>query len=25
MDVKKPENIDEYIGGFPNDIQEVLD
>jgi len=25
MDVKKPENIDEYIGGFPNDIQEVLE
>jgi uncharacterized protein YdhG (YjbR/CyaY superfamily) len=21
----KPENIDEYIGGFPNDVQEILE
>lgn len=25
MDVKKPENIDEYIGGFPSDIQKILE
>jgi uncharacterized protein YdhG (YjbR/CyaY superfamily) len=25
MDTKKPENIDEYIGGFPNDVQEILE
>lgn len=25
MDTRKPENIDEYIGGFPNDIQEILE
>lgn len=25
METKKPENIDEYIGGFPNDIQEILE
>lgn len=25
MEVKKPENIDEYIGGFPNDVQEILE
>ncbi|WP_281232555.1 iron chaperone [Flavobacterium gelatinilyticum] len=25
MEVKKPENIDEYIGGFPNEIQEILE
>lgn len=25
MEVKKPENIDEYIGAFPNDVQEILE
>ncbi|WP_456313069.1 iron chaperone [Pseudomonas shirazensis] len=25
METKKPENIDEYIGGFPNDVQEILE
>ena len=25
MDTKKPLNIDEYIGAFPNDIQEILE
>jgi len=25
MDIKKPENIDEYIGAFPNDVQEILE
>jgi uncharacterized protein YdhG (YjbR/CyaY superfamily) len=25
MQTKKPENINEYIGGFPNDIQEILE
>lgn len=25
MEVKKPENIDEYIGGFPNEVQEILE
>ena len=25
MDTKKPANIDEYIGAFPNDIQEILE
>ncbi|MCD0471556.1 iron chaperone [Flavobacterium sp. JAS] len=25
METKKPENIDEYIGAFPNDVQEILD
>lgn len=25
METKKPLNIDEYIGGFPNDIQEILE
>jgi uncharacterized protein YdhG (YjbR/CyaY superfamily) len=25
MDTKKPENIDEYIGAFPNDVQEILE
>ncbi|BFM41559.1 DUF1801 domain-containing protein [Flavobacterium sp. CFS9] len=25
METKKPENIDEYIGNFPNDVQEVLE
>ena len=24
METKKPANIDEYIGGFPNDVQEIL-
>ncbi|MFH6959058.1 iron chaperone [Flavobacterium aquidurense] len=24
MDIKKPSTIDEYIGGFPNNIQEIL-
>lgn len=23
--MKKPENINEYIGGFPNDVQEILE
>ncbi len=23
--MKKPENIDEYIGGFPNEVQEILE
>lgn len=25
METKKPENIDEYIGSFPNDVQEILE
>ncbi len=25
MEAKKPENIDEYIGAFPNDVQEILE
>lgn len=25
METKKPENIDEYIGGFPNNVQEILE
>lgn len=25
MDTKKPANIDEYIGTFPNDVQEILE
>jgi uncharacterized protein YdhG (YjbR/CyaY superfamily) len=25
MDTKKPANIDEYIGGFSNDVQEILE
>ncbi|WP_264530772.1 iron chaperone [Flavobacterium sp. N502540] len=25
METKKPQNIDEYIGSFPNDIQEILE
>ena len=25
MDIKKPKNIDEYIGGFDNDVQEILE
>ncbi|WP_374173485.1 iron chaperone [Flavobacterium tructae] len=25
METKKPENIDEYIGSFPNNVQEVLE
>jgi len=25
MDIKKPVNIDEYIGAFPNDVQEILE
>ncbi|KQB39566.1 iron chaperone [Flavobacterium aquidurense] len=25
METKKPENIDEYIGAFPNDVQEILE
>ena len=25
MEVKKPENIDQYIGAFPNDVQEILE
>ena len=25
MDIKKPLNIDEYIGTFPNDVQEILE
>lgn len=25
METKKPENIDEYIGTFPNDVQEILE
>ncbi|WP_264538427.1 iron chaperone [Flavobacterium sp. N1736] len=25
MDTKKPENINEYIGGFPNEVQEILE
>ena len=25
MDTKKPANINEYIGGFPNDVQEILE
>nr|WP_199002992.1 DUF1801 domain-containing protein [Flavobacterium sp. ASV13] len=25
MDTKKPENIDDYIGTFPNGIQEILE
>ncbi|MFG4005233.1 iron chaperone [Flavobacterium aquidurense] len=24
MDIKKPSTIDEYIGGFPNNVQEIL-
>ena len=25
METKKPKNIDEYIGAFPNDVQEILE
>ena len=25
MDIKKPENTDEYIGGFPSEVQEILE
>lgn len=25
MDIKKPADIDEYIGAFPNNIQEILE
>lgn len=25
MDIKKPQNIDEYIGAFPNEVQEILE
>ncbi|MDA6072338.1 DUF1801 domain-containing protein [Flavobacterium sp. AC] len=25
MDIKKPVDIDEYIGAFPNDVQEILE
>ena len=25
METKKPANIDEYIGAFPNDVQEILE
>ncbi|PBI90785.1 hypothetical protein BSF41_14820 [Flavobacterium sp. ACN2] len=25
METKKPENIDQYIGAFPNDVQEILE
>ncbi|MNQ94810.1 hypothetical protein D3C85_1103460 [compost metagenome] len=25
MDIKKPLNIDEYIGAFPNEVQEILE
>jgi len=25
METKKPKNIDEYIGGFPNDVQKILE
>ncbi|TDO73646.1 uncharacterized protein YdhG (YjbR/CyaY superfamily) [Flavobacterium chryseum] len=25
MDTKKPKNIDEYIGSFDNDVQEILE
>ncbi|QOG04419.1 iron chaperone [Flavobacterium sp. MDT1-60] len=25
METKKPLNIDEYIGAFPNDVQEILE
>ena len=25
METKKPKNIDEYIGSFPNDVQEILE
>lgn len=25
MDIKKPKNIDEYIGSFDNDVQEILE
>ncbi|WP_428228534.1 iron chaperone [Flavobacterium sp.] len=25
METKKPENIDEYIGTFPNNVQEILE
>lgn len=25
METKKPKNIDEYIGTFPNDVQEILE
>lgn len=25
MDTKKPANIDEYIGAFPNEVQEILE
>lgn len=25
METKKPTNIDEYIGTFPNDVQEILE
>lgn len=25
MEIKKPENIDQYIKGFPTDIQEILE
>jgi uncharacterized protein YdhG (YjbR/CyaY superfamily) len=24
MEIKKPENIDQYIKGFPDDVQEIL-
>lgn len=25
METQKPENIDEYIGGFPTEVQEILE
>jgi len=25
METKKPENVNEYIGSFPNDVQEILE
>ncbi|SHM10625.1 iron chaperone [Flavobacterium saccharophilum] len=25
MDIKKPLNIDEYIGAFPNEVQQILE
>lgn len=25
METKKPENIDQYIGAFPNDVQKILE
>ena len=25
METKKPQNIDEYIGAFPNDVQQILE